>query len=150
MKTSVAVRVLRVAVFVAVAGMAVGLAYAWGVDEKPLYERIFDRYAGRIGGGALGSLLGYGFAAIFGAIGFVCGPIFGALGVVSLAVLGGLGGVGIGSFFDVAVNYDKYEFTWAVILPVLLIGLLSAWVISGAIARRLTSAHSSTDASNIS
>lgn len=123
--------VVRYATFGAVMYVAIQLSWYFGIEEKSWLQRSW----GFATGGSLGLIAGLLFFVAIGAIGWVSGPFFGSLGLVSLMLGGGLSGLGLGSLVDAFRDPERYEFNWLIICAVLMIGFLSARVLSSAAVR---------------
>lgn len=103
------------------------LAIYLGVEEKSIWDRAWDLFSG----GAIGVLAGLGFFLAYGAIGFVSGPlIHGSLHLMALMTAGGLSGLGLGSISYVMRNPDKYNFSWSIIILILIFTFYAARKVS--------------------
>lgn len=113
----VLLRLLEFGIFWGIIFIGCNLAILLGVEEKSLFQRLGEIFSG----GTIGALAGLGFFLIYGGVGLVSGALHGAIGLISLVAAGGLSGMGVGSIFYVLRDPDKYNFTWPVIIPIVVL-----------------------------
>jgi hypothetical protein len=130
---AVTLKLLHVAVFMAVMYVAIQVGVAWGIEKKSWLLVSWELVAG----GSLGALAGLSFFILFGAIGWVCGTLYGAVGLFWLMVGGGLGGLGLGTPANIARNPERYNFHWPILLGVLVVGFFAARTLSAMAVRFL-------------
>lgn len=122
----VLLRLLEFCVFWGIIFIGCKLAIFFGVEEKGLFQRAWDI----ITSGSIGALAGLGFFLIYGGVGLVSGTLHGALGLISLVTAGGLSGLGLGSIIYIMRDPEKYNFTWSVIIPIVILTFYIALKVS--------------------
>ena len=126
-KRTSALRILEYAIFIAIMYAGIQLAIYFGLEEKTWFQRSWEF----VTGGTLGILAGIGFFIFFGSIGWVCGPsLYGAIGLLGLSAMGALGGLGVGAIINIIRDPDAFNYTWTVIVPVLLCSAIVARLVS--------------------
>lgn len=129
----VVLKLIRLAIFMAVMYVALQIAVSFGIQSKSWFQMSWELVAG----GSFGAIAGLAFFLIFGAIGWVCGAIYGSIGLLWLMVGGALGGLGLGALANIVRNPQRYNFNWTILILVLLAGFFLAKVLSAWAVRRV-------------
>jgi hypothetical protein len=127
-----ALKLIRVTVFMAVMFIALQIAISFGVEKKSWFQRSWELVVG----GSFGALAGLTFFLVVGAIGWVSGVLYGSVGLIGLMIGGALGGLGMGALANIIRNPQSYNFHWPILIGVLLMGWLLAKVLSSWVEKR--------------
>jgi len=122
----IALKLIRVAVFMALVYFTLLAAGALGVEDKSWFERSWDLLAG----GSFGAVAGLVFFLLFGAIGWVSGVVYGSLGLLSLMMGGALGGLGLGTIVNMVRHPDDYTVNYPLFFFILFAGVALAYYLS--------------------
>lgn len=122
----IALKLIRVGVFMALVYFTLLAAGALGIEEKSWFERSWDLLAG----GSFGAMAGMVFFLLFGAIGWVSGVVYGSLGLLSLMLGGALGGLGLGTIVNMMRHPDDYNVNYPTFFFILFVGVALAYYLS--------------------